>query len=411
MSLGKDNLLLLLLCFVMIYTFDIIPYYYFLGGLALISIFFLLNNDSFRRPQSVKIILSIFTLFLVWTFINAYHSLDITRSINNFFEIFLPTFGVIIGILSIHNPQKFFERTLIILVATGTLHSLFVWSGLLFGERVFINSLSYLRLEFGSLSIDQQFTGNRQYGLTSNPNFLGMWLFFSLMALVQLIQIKKVNYSIFAVLLIINLSTLFMTGSRTSIAVVLIFGGILWLLPLRHRLPENKRLFPFIVLLSSLFAVILLVCITLASQRRILSGRAEAWLAILDYSKSNPIFGTGFGLSNQMLRENGVNVTAHNIYLRILAETGLPGLLFFLAFLFVWIVFLYRKFIYSNCAYIKQTVLFIIVFVVAMLSHQFFESSIFKNQPFHVVFIFYVFLGIRYLYNDQNVNKKEHYQL
>lgn len=407
MSLSRDNLLLLLLFFVMIYTFEIIPYHFFLGGLTLISIFYLLNNVGFQKPKSLKILLSIFTLFLAWTFINAYHSLEVASSISNFFEIFFPAFGIIIGILSIHNPQKFFERTLIILVATGTLHGLFVWSGLLFGERVFVDSLSYWRLEFGSIIIDQQFIGNRQYGLTSNPNFLGMWLFFSLMALIYLKQNKKVNYILFSVLLIINISTLLMTGSRTSIAVVLIFGGILLLLPLRHRLPENKRVFPFIVLLTSLFAVILLFCITLVSKRRFLSGRAEAWQEILDYSKSNPILGTGFGLSNQMLRENGVNVTAHNIYLRILAETGFPGLLLFLSFLVVWVIFLYRKFIYTKNEYIKQTLLFIIVFVGAMLSHQFFESSIFKNQPFHVVFIFFVFLGIRYLYYNQNVNKQE----
>ncbi len=75
---------------------------------------------------------------------------------------------------------------------------------------------------------------------------------------------------------------------------------------------------------------------TTTTQAHSGSFRLLTWQATLDMVKSRPILGTGLGTYGSVFPQyarSGYTGMAHNSYLQYASETGLPGLLLFLAFL------------------------------------------------------------------------------
>jgi len=68
---------------------------------------------------------------------------------------------------------------------------------------------------------------------------------------------------------------------------------------------------------------------------RIMSGRQDYWIAILNATTSSPL--TGYGPSFSMEDLTGQTLSAHNLYLQVLLQAGIVGLaLFFLIILAIW---------------------------------------------------------------------------
>lgn len=63
-------------------------------------------------------------------------------------------------------------------------------------------------------------------------------------------------------------------------------------------------------------------------------GRTKMWAAALKFFKSNAVFGIGW----EQIRHRTIwQLNIHNIYIQLLAETGIIGFLFFVSF-FIYIL-------------------------------------------------------------------------
>jgi putative inorganic carbon (hco3(-)) transporter len=73
--------------------------------------------------------------------------------------------------------------------------------------------------------------------------------------------------------------------------------------------------------------------------------RLDIWKAALELIKDSPVFGVGYGLFPVRIREiwkGGIEIDAHNTYIILAAEQGIPAVLIFLVIVFIGIVYAWR---------------------------------------------------------------------
>ncbi len=128
-------------------------------------------------------------------------------------------------------------------------------------------------------------------------------------------------------------AALWLTGSRTAIVAALIIGPVVAMLALRSRV--RSRVVPIVAVVS------VLLCIALAIWKWYPQGRNERMAAAWSYrvltvtaglklTESNPVFGVGLGRFASMAGPFvGMAQNAHNNYVQVMAELGVPGLVLF----------------------------------------------------------------------------------
>jgi O-antigen ligase len=166
--------------------------------------------------------------------------------------------------------------------------------------------------------------GRIQYvGIFNDPNDLGM-LFAANIPLAFLLRtrargIMRLFWLLAAMLLLYGT---YLTNSRGALLAVLVVAGVyIW----------YRRGF----VTAGVMGVFGLAALKLLSSRmqeldageESAAGRVDAWYAGLDMFKSNPLFGVGPGNFTQYNE-----LTAHNSFVLVLAETGFVGFLVWLAF-------------------------------------------------------------------------------
>jgi len=243
---------------------------------------------------------------------------------------------------------------------------------------------------------------DRYRGVFGNPNGLGIFclLFFFLL---QTVLIKKPDlFSKKEIILVIFLIVinLIITGSRSSILVLIMFYLFLW----------SNRISPmFSTVLLLLFGIGYTILFSniiyfvnflgLESFIRIdtldnASGRFIAWEFLWSkISKSISFFGKGMGATELLFKENyqllsslGHQGNAHNSFLTIWYDTGIIGLLGFTTGLFL-------SFFYS----IKN--LKVLPILIGIFISSFFESWLSASlNPFTIIFFMIITL---FYYNEE----------
>ena len=183
----------------------------------------------------------------------------------------------------------------------------------------------------------------RFQGVFSNPNTLGMFLFVSLPVFVYFFlssnkKLEKIINFIF-ILLIFMLATF--TFSRAALLGMLIFMMVILFY-------LKKRLFKIIFPTSIVLLIILFSSPTLMELLRLsedpFTYRDRIWQIGLENFSESKIIGKGYGTTQQIMSnkfilqkydvsEYHLGKHFHNIYVEILCETGLIGLLLFVVFL------------------------------------------------------------------------------
>lgn len=110
------------------------------------------------------------------------------------------------------------------------------------------------------------------------------------------------------------------------------------------------------------------------------SGRGALWASTLKMVYNSPLMGRGLGADITMLG-NGAYLSAHNVYVQLLGQTGIVGLLLFLYLLFI----VFRR----NNAKQKEGInsnIFLLVFII----HQNFTLEWFQNSFAHGVAIWLI---------------------
>lgn len=75
---------------------------------------------------------------------------------------------------------------------------------------------------------------------------------------------------------------------------------------------------------------------------RLFSGREDIWPYVIDMIKSRPLWGSGIGVN--LLESSSIEVSAHNLFLFIVLQTGIIGLFLFIQQLYqFWICYFQRN--------------------------------------------------------------------
>ena len=210
----------------------------------------------------------------------------------------------------------------------------------------------------------------RAYGLVPHPNILVAILIVALFGLAYLWIKHYQNISLChkimnVVVLAVLLWALFLTFSR-ALTIVGLALLILWLVYLWRQKVFRRPIAAFVCLLFIVYCLLFIVYWPYVSSRydpSSLAGSQSVNLRVLyngaawNMIKQSPSWGVGqgnfvliFGQSYDKL-QSWVWQPVHNVYLLIAAETGISGLLAFLAFLFLTIksAWLQRKNLLVSC--------------------------------------------------------------
>lgn len=126
------------------------------------------------------------------------------------------------------------------------------------------------------------------------------------------------------------------------------------------------------------------------------SGRFELWGEAINYFMSHPLFGIGaFNFSDFYAFEHNEKLYVHNTYLEVLVESGIIGFLFYLSFLLMLVITLFKTKLHKEKPYIILT---LFAFLLQMIS-----LSLMINEAF------FVFLALTLKYITEYERKGEEY--
>ena len=226
-----------------------------------------------------------------------------------------------------------------------------------------------------------------------NENFVGGWIVYSL--IVGMFLFNSRFYKILNFLFMVYI--LNETGARTSMASA--FIAMLILIFWNRFL--SKNLIYLIYYFFNIFLSILIIlfmtsrldffdieALNLAmrdfSGKNLLSGRQEVWEEIIKMLPNHLMFGHGLGARVQDY--TNLPLSAHNLYLQVLFQTGLVGLLIiFLVMTFIFI------FIFKNKKHFLAKYLSSLFFIV--LFTQNFEVT-FSQNNIALSLLFWILLGL-----------------
>ncbi|CAI8900765.1 MULTISPECIES: O-antigen ligase family protein [Bacillus] len=208
----------------------------------------------------------------------------------------------------------------------------------------------------------------RLIGLLDDPNIFIFYntLFFSF----YLTHLKGFKHSFGFILCII---TNLLTFSRGGI-VALILVVILYII-LADFLKKVKMILIALLCLVVIYAACSFMQIDLnqiissrindfSSDKG--SGRFELWEQAINYFMSHPLLGIGaFNFSDYYAFEHNEKLYVHNTYLEILVEAGIIGFLFYLSFLFLFIIKLFKTKLHNKEPFIILT---LFAFLLQMVS-------------------------------------------
>lgn len=237
-----------------------------------------------------------------------------------------------------------------------------------------------------------------------NPNGIGIKAVIGLLIMLSFIierrDVKKLKKIIFIISFFLIITMISATASRGALFAFFI-GSFIMILLLKKKMSIKIP----IVILSGIVAVYL-INFFLSNElfyMRIMqtleegnTGRDKLWHAAYNIFIDNPTLGVGrSGFFSYMKSYYGDAMGAHNLFLEILATTGIVGFIFFMFFYLRML-----KFSYIN--YIKtKSILFILLFCVITL-HVFKAGGAISST--FVWFIFILIIGSTNI-NTQNTNR------
>lgn len=287
-----------------------------------------------------------------------------------------------------------------------------MYSTLRYDEKKFISfnaillSLTiYVFVFYTGLLTNTQKLGNYS-SIYTNSNALGMIAFLLMgVSICMFILSRKKIFICYGVLFLI---ILYLSGTRSNLLAAII---VVTLFVLYKYISKNKILWN-ITFISIIISIMLITYIypqlgefnkyeqlsTLVYEftgKRLLSGRDRIWSESIILIKNKPIFGygTGTGLSDII----DINVSAHNLYIQILLQNGIIGLIiFFILILFLWNLFYKGRKV--------PVVRFCACFFISILYQNMFEVTLLQNNmSIAIIQWFIISIGIsNSLYNKSN---------
>lgn len=222
--------------------------------------------------------------------------------------------------------------------------------------------------------------GSRLSGVTGNPNSMGLMAAFTLIIGVHYARrYASRNLIIYIACMLLNLTALLMSNSRSSLAAMLVSLTAAYFLNFTpHRILAASTLaclaiaFFFLVDLDALMAM--LSRSGNAEEITSATGRTHIWETAIRLIQERPLTGWGYTSSKEILPLHAHEIghapqSTHNLYLQMLFSMGIPGLAVFLAMFMV-------KFFYA----MKFNDFFKVTILIFLLLHGLTESTIFVGM-------------------------------
>jgi len=271
-----------------------------------------------------------------------------------------------------------------------------------FGELGTSGGRTIQYLTIGPIEVSQDVYGrqNRISSVLGNPNTLAGF-FVASIPLTLLLIFESKNKSRYSILIVLQLISLILSGSRNGLFAVMSGVIIITVLISLKRLSESDSL-PKLNLKSitatAFIAALIPITTSILTEQRSLdvssealegAGRVEMWSAIWYYTIENPQ-GTGFGISREAIP--GVVRSPHSDYFAVLGELGLVGVLLFSLLIGMTVWYGLRKYVNANTndgLYLAGAIAIFLAFTI----HGFAETSIIRGggrQVFWAYFLAYI---------------------
>jgi len=174
--------------------------------------------------------------------------------------------------------------------------------------------------------------------LFGNPNNFASWLMLTLPMSIYLFLSRSYKIKVGCIFVIlIQICALLLTLSRAGILSTVLGMFLLLWISARKRFIQRKHVL-ILLFFSMLIGIISLYFSGMYQTERAsidLNSRDMIWYTLWQSILNKPFLGVGFGVSYEAILEpKGLLFAAHNTYLAILSELGIPG---FILFVLVWI--------------------------------------------------------------------------
>ncbi|MGG1071850.1 O-antigen ligase family protein [Priestia megaterium] len=288
------------------------------------------NFPTFDSPM--KGTTFIIVLIIMWKIFTFSHSPDIVQASRNILNIF------ILIILSFYLIPRIFSLVEFIKVSFFSFFTVIVSSVLISNIFKIKGENPYYKYNMNHDLVE------RYYWLFIHPNIAGM--FGMILCLISCMLYELTKEKRYVVTFVASFYMIFLTGSRSSMNIVLMYLVFSLVMRLYRSISKKKLVGAFVFLESVLFTILLIICsfifvqfVGFAKINSILSGRLEIWNETIQ-SIHNIFIGEGLFLPGRSLIFS-VQRDGHAIdglYISLLYNEGIIGLLLFLSFSWIIII-------------------------------------------------------------------------
>ena len=384
----------------------------------LIGIIFLLIMMNRLISSSLTIVfLTFVTLFIALPVLgNAFFRLNFAFIFWAAFFIYICSRTISLNSATIKFYLVFFSGLMLFVFMSYSGQSLFDNNGLFLIISLSVSFSVLLQFLIPSLPFFAK-DGGEYGGITGKTYYVVLCSFLVISAC---IFSKKLNVLTRIVIILLAASAVLITGSRSNIVTIPLAVSLSFLLAARKG-TRIKKLFEIIVVTFLLAFTVYFIGKSLqlstiarveesisryARGLSVVSGRDVLIERAIDEFHSSPFFGIGwFGISNKYLVDGEVGSHVHNLYLQLLAETGVFGFVLFLVpallILFSSTFFLLRK---RKNDYPGRMDIFLICY-----SYQLYylASSFLHATSYDPIYIMLYFVSAGYLYGATRIKKEE----
>ncbi len=243
---------------------------------------------------------------------------------------------------------------------------------------------------FAILGINVQYeeSTSRLSVLGMNPNYIAYFVVFAFTFFFNNLLVEKSEGIKFryAAILVLFFAVFLKLGSLSALGMLFISVSLLFILRNKSVVANIKSIFLSAALILSLYAVVTNSKIfsgRLNDKEAIedLSGRKELWELALTLIEKNTWFGIGnYESAYTRLRQTGVEISFHNVYLEVLVSGGIMAFSLLLLYLYVY----FRKAWVIRDSYTRPLVIAsFFITVISVFSGQF--SFFFFTTPLLIV--------------------------
>jgi len=256
----------------------------------------------------------------------------------------------------------------------------------------------------------------RAISIFSGPFHFGM--FSCLMSLLSLYFFLKKGKLIYLIIFYISVLGVFFSMTRVNV-IALIITTLFFLWFSKPRTQKFSKIL-LIIFTVTLFMVVVILwnfsyvvklfssILEITEDLRFL-GRFRGYRRILEAFVKNPIIGYGMGSAGDTLGYQynwEFHVTSHNMFLKVLTETGLIGIIIYIGFFFMWFKRAFSLVKQDRNNYIKNFSVLVISIVIVLLVNGLTGSSI-EAYPISLYVWFFMGVLIKIWLLDKESIKRE----